>query len=139
MPDHERLERGAGDDRAMKPLRRDDVGDGWIAKQHGDLAEEISAAESAVVLAVDADDRFAREDDVEARSTEALPQDALAIGKAALVDDVGDRLELGRAEIGEQRQGGELVAELAARRCHSHMSRPDAVGWQLGERERTIA
>src|SRR6266550_7164673 len=118
MPDHERLERGTGDDRAMEPLRRDDVGDRWIAKEHGDLAEEISAAELSVILAVDADDRFAREDDVKARSGEALPQDALAIRKAALVDDVGDRLELRRAEVGEQREAGQLVPELAACRRH---------------------
>src|SRR6266540_1233451 len=114
----------------MELARGDDVRDGWVAKERGDLTEEISAAEPSVLLAVDADDSLTRKDHVEAGSRQTLSQDALALGEATLVNDVRHRLELSRTEIGEQRKAGELVAELAAGRCHRHMSRPAPVGWQ---------
>ena len=122
----------------MEIARGNDVRDGWVAEERGDLTEEIAAAEPSLLLAVDANDGLARKDHVEAGSGEALTQDALALGETTLVNDVRYRFELGRTEIGEQREAGELVAELAAGRCHRHMSRPAPVGWQLGERERTI-
>ena len=60
MSEHERLERGSGDDRAVQLALRHDVGDGQLAEKHGDLAEELASSERAVVLSVHAYHGFAR-------------------------------------------------------------------------------
>src|SRR5205085_3195921 len=97
----------AGDDRAAKDVRRDDVRDRRLAEKRGDLAEELAASEGAVVLAAHPDRRLALEDDVERRAADALTDDPLAFGVPALLDDVGDRLELSRADVREQRDAGQ--------------------------------
>ena len=53
--------------RAQRP-QRDHVGDRRLAKEHGDLAEELAAAEPGALVAIDHDRRLAVEDDVEGGS-----------------------------------------------------------------------
>ena len=60
--------RGPGEDEAAQRPRRDDVGDGRLAEQDRDLAEEVAAAERGALLAVDDDRGLAVEDDVERRT-----------------------------------------------------------------------
>ena len=62
---------------------------------------------------------IALEDHVEAGAGQALAEDPLALREPALLEGVGDRLELRRREVREQREPGDRVDDLVRSRHRS--------------------
>src|SRR5262249_56855693 len=88
------------------------------AGQRGDLAEEITAAEPYALLARDHDLRLAIDDDEEAAAGHPLPQHALAFRKHLFADRMGDLLELGLRQVGEQRELRERLGDCSGFAWH---------------------
>jgi hypothetical protein len=106
----------AGPARTRRPqlARGDDVGAGRLAEEDRDLAEEVAAGEGGPLLAVDDDVRLAVEDHVERGAGEALAEDPRPGREHLLLEHVGDPVELGRRQIREQGEPGDLVDDLVA-------------------------
>ena len=103
---------GTGQDEAAQRPRREDVRRGGLAEQDRDLAEELAATQRRPLGAVDDDLDLAVDDDVEAPSRRRPGGGpARPTGKVRSSMDVGDALELGLAEVGEQVQPGDRVDE----------------------------
>jgi hypothetical protein len=112
--EQEPLEVRAGDDYAPQKARRDDVRAGRLTGQHGRFSEEISWAERPPFLAVDLDGGLPLEDDEEARSAQSSSQHALAHREDLFLHGVGKLLQLGPAEVREEREPGQIVNEVRA-------------------------
>src|SRR5439155_19065704 len=105
MCGQEALELAGWQDEAAEPRRGDDVGDGYLAEQTGNLTEIIAGLQRAAVDTVDPDRRAALENDVEAGATDALPENALAFPEEGLVEEVRHLLELRTVQVREKREG----------------------------------
>src|SRR5205823_6250018 len=82
---------------------RHDVGNWHLAEQTGDLAEVIAGFQRAPVDVVDADPGGSLENDVEARSADALAEDSLALREKRLIKKVRDLFELWPGKVSKQR------------------------------------
>src|SRR4029078_4414995 len=91
-----------------------DVGRQRLVEQRRDLAEEVAAPGAVQRVPAERDGGLAVEDDVEARPAHAAPHDALTGGKAPFAVRVGDRLELGAVEGGEEGEAPESVDQVFA-------------------------
>ena len=105
MGDEEWLDLGPGQDEAAEGPLRHDVGNRWLAEKNRDLAEEVAPGERRPLGAVDDDRRLAFEDHVKGGSRQPLAENPLAFGIPALLERVGDTLELRCLEVGEQGEG----------------------------------
>src|SRR5206468_9981607 len=112
------LQELAGQDEATERPRRDDVGDWGLAQQDGDLPEELAAPERIYAFTTRDHCGLAVEDDVKGRAGEAFAEDTLVLSEVALLEGVGDPLNLGAGEIGEDREAGERFADVVGRRAH---------------------
>src|SRR5207342_1765865 len=99
--DEERFEALAGEDQAAQRSQRDHVGDGRLAKENGDLAEEVAAAEPGALVAIDDDRGLAVEDDVEGGPGEALAEDLFAFGEGGFLEEVDDGRQARTGDVGE--------------------------------------
>src|SRR5687767_12690667 len=102
------------DDDAAHHRLGDHIGAGRLARQERGLAEEVSRPERPAVLAVDADRGLTLEDHEEAAAAHPLPERALTLGEDLFVDRVRKSLELGAAEVREERQPRKAVDEVGA-------------------------
>jgi hypothetical protein len=118
-----------------------DVRDRRLPEDDRDLAEELTATESRTLCAVHHDGRLAIEDDVEARSGQALAQDLVAIGEDSLFEEVDDAFELWPAEVGEEREARDRVNKLCPVDHRVMVTEPgqrrEAAGAMLTPRGRT--
>ena len=105
----------------------DDVGDGRLAQEDRDLAEEVAAGQPGAFRAVDDDGRLAIEDDVEPGAGEALAEDALALAEDRFLEGVDDAFELRRGQVGEQREPGDRIDEFLAT---GHPTPFDGASWR---------
>jgi hypothetical protein len=111
----DRLDGRPSEHEAAQPRGGGDVGRRRLAEEDRDLAEVVAAGERRAIVAVHDDPRLALEDDVEARAGDALADDALALGEPALLEAVGDTLELGGRQVREQGESGDGVDDLVLR------------------------
>ena len=97
-----------GDDEAAKQRLGEHVGARRLADQHGDLAEEVAAAEVGDAHLGDVHRRGALEDDVERAAAQPLAQDPPPGLERLLVERVGDPLDRRPRQVREEREVGEL-------------------------------
>ena len=103
MLQQEPLELRPGHDEASQLGLGYDVGAGNVAAQHGDLAEELAAAEPPLA-SVQRDGRGSVEDHVEGAPGDAFAQHPRSGLEDLLVVPVSEGFELGMRQVGEERQ-----------------------------------
>ena len=132
------LELRAGDLERVQGRAGDHVGGRLAVEQRRDLAEEVAAAQPArLVVPVDLDGGLAVEDDVEAAARKPAAQHPLALAEASLELGVGDRLEVGVAQVGEERQAREAADEVVSFSHRSEATAPGPVRRRRSPRRRS--
>ena len=116
MGGQESLELCGGEDEAAQALGCDDIRDGHLAQQAGDLSEEVPGLPAAAIGPVHPDGGGPFENDVEARSGHTLTQDPLAFAKERLIKGVRDFLELRAGQVGEELEGRDRIDDIISDR-----------------------
>jgi hypothetical protein len=124
--EQEALELRPRTDEAAEERPRTDVARRGNTEKRRDLAEEVSSPELRSLFTVDEDGRFPLEDDVEPAAGQALPKNPLVRSEDLFLERVCDRVQLGPAKIGEERELGETLQD----RVRSHAR--GSLSWSSG-------
>src|SRR5437868_7241152 len=125
MGGQESLELRRWQDEAAKGRRGDDIGNRHLTKQAGNLTEIIAGLQRGAVDTIHPDGGGTLENDVEAGAADALTQDAFAIAKEGLVEEVRHFLELRTRQVREQGEGRDGVDDVVS---NGHQAGSSAAG-----------